>query len=187
MKYTRIIVLTALAALLITGIALAMGDNGNTYTGCLDPGGTVIHIGIGDQPLKECAPTHTQISWNETGPAGADGVAGADGADGLEGPEGPAGPAGADGAQGPEGPASGAASKVETGNASSALSTAICPDGTFAIGGGFYMINDSPPFASFPSTSVAGPAPAGSPAPAWTVIKNPADSVLVTAYAICAP
>jgi hypothetical protein len=49
------------------------------------------------------------------------------------------------------------------------------------------MTNDSPPFASFPSTTAGGTAPAGSPAPAWTVLKATTNTDLVTAYAICAP
>jgi hypothetical protein len=57
----------------------------------------------------------------------------------------------------------------------------------FAIGGGFNMERDSSVFASVPSTTNGTTAPAGAPAPAWTVIKNPADGVSVTAYAICAP
>jgi hypothetical protein len=100
---------------------------------------------------------------------------------------GPTGSDGADGATGPQGPSSGAASQVVAGQGSTALSTAVCPAGTFAIGGGFFMVNDSPPFASYPSTTSAGTAPVGFPAPAWSVIKNPSDSVVVTAFAICAP
>jgi hypothetical protein len=50
------------------------------------------------------------------------------------------------------------------------------------------MTNDSPPFASFPSTTNGGTtAPAGSPAPAWTVLKASVPTEVVTAYAICAP
>jgi hypothetical protein len=130
------------------------------------------------------------LTFGAVGPTGADGADGADGATGpagSDGADGATGPAGSDGATGPQGPSSGAASQVVAGQGSTALSTAVCPAGTFAIGGGFFMTNDSPPFASFPSTTSAGIAPVGSPAPAWSVVKNPSDGVLVTAFAICAP
>ena len=111
----RYLLIGAVVAILLVagaGAAFALSDNGNTYTGCLDPGGTIIHVAIGDQPAKMCAPSHTQISWNETGPAGP---------------------------QGPAGPALGAASQVVVGPSNStAVSTAVCPSGTFAVGGGCF-------------------------------------------------
>jgi hypothetical protein len=185
---TTMIAGTALlfGALLMTA-GVAVGNGTDTYTACVTPGGELTSVAIGDSPTKACRGNSVQISWNAEGSSGADGADGADGTDGAEGAEGVEGPAGEKGDKGDPGPASGAASQVVWGADSSALSTAVCPTGTFAMGGGFFMTNDSPPFASFPSTASAGVAPEGSPAPAWSVIKNPSDSVLVTAYAICAP
>jgi hypothetical protein len=82
------------------GAVYAMTNGGNTYTGCLDPGGTIIHVAVGDEPLQKCAPSHTQISWNETGPQGEQGPAGPKGDNGDPGEPGPQGP------QGEPGPAS---------------------------------------------------------------------------------
>ncbi len=191
-KRNLLVVLTIITAMAIGGASavLANGNSGNVIYACVNDASGTVKIVAAD---TVCHENSTFVHWNQEGTPGMDGADGSDGQDGVDGQdgqdgaEGPEGPAGDKGDKGDPGPASGAASQVVAGNESTALSTAVCPAGTFAIGGGFFMTNDSPPFASFPSTTTAGPAPVGSPAPAWTVIKNPADGVLVTAFAICAP
>ena len=118
------------------GAVYAMTNGGNTYTGCLDPGGTIIHVAIGDQPAQACAPSHTQISWNETGPQGAQGPAG------PQGPEGPAGP------QGEPGTASSISfyqnpgdkfTDVDLQPGEVYIKTAVCDAGDILIGGGSFQ------------------------------------------------
>jgi hypothetical protein len=173
-KRNLLVVLTIITALAIGGASavLANGNSGNVIYACVNNNSGEVKIVAAD---TVCHENSTLVHWNQEGTPGQDGAPGADGADGEKGDK------------GDPGPASGAVSQVVAGEGSTALSTAVCPAGTFATGGGFFMTNDSPPFASFPSTTTAGTAPVGSPAPAWTVIKNPSDSVLVTAFAICAP
>ena len=185
-KRNLLVGLTIITALVGGGASavLANGNSGNVIYACVNNSSGTVKIVAAD---KVCSEGWTLVNWNQEGTPGTDGADGTDGVDGAQGAEGPEGPAGEKGDKGDPGPASGAASQVVEGSGSTALSTAVCPDGTFAVGGGFFMTNDSPPFASFPSTTTAGTAPVGSPAPAWTVIKNPSDSVLVTAFAICAP
>ena len=185
-KRNLLVVLTIITALAIGGASavVANGNSGNVIYACVNNNSGAVKIVAAD---TVCHENSTLVHWNQEGTPGMDGADGTDGADGAEGAEGPEGPAGDKGDQGDPGPASGAVSQVVAGNDSSALSTAVCPAGTFAVGGGYFMTNDSPPFASFPSTASAGIAPVGFPAPAWSVIKNPSDDVLVTAFAICAP
>ena len=176
MSFSRKILAVALVAILLiagASLALASSHGGVIHAGVNNDSGTIKIVSAGE----ECSANWSSMSWNQEGPAGADGVDGIDGVDGVDG---------ADGVDGVDGTV-GAASQVVVGNPNIALSTAACPAGTFAMGGGFFMTNDSPPLASYPSTTTAEPAPAGSPAPAWSVIKNPSDGVFVTAYAICAP
>jgi hypothetical protein len=191
-KRNLLVVLTIVTALAIGGASavLASGNSGNVIYACVNNSSGTVKIVAAD---TVCHENSTLVHWNQEGTPGQDGAPGADGADGADGMDGQDGADGADGADGEKGdkgdpgPASGAVSQVVAGRASIVLSTAVCPAGTFAVGGGFFMTNDSPPFASFPSTTGSGTAPVGSPAPAWTVIKDPSDSVFVTAFAICAP
>ena len=202
-KKQRLMVAGALVLGLVLGAAaLAVAGNSGAIYACVNnDSGTVKIVAEG----TDCNENWTLTSWNQQGvpgtdgaqgPAGDDGADGADGAqgsagddgaDGADGAQGSAGDDGADGADGAQGPASGAVSQVVTGSSSAFLSTAVCPAGTFAIGGGFFMTNDNPPFASYPSTAIGGTAPAGAPAPAWSVIKATTNTDTVTAYAICAP
>ena len=191
-KRNLLVVLTIITAMAIGGASavFANGNSGNVIYACVNNDSGTVKIVADDTVCRE---NSTLVHWNQEGTPGADGTDGTDGADGADGTdgaqgaEGPEGPAGEKGDRGDPGPASGAVSQVVAGNSSAALSTAVCPAGTFAMGGGFFMNNDSPPFASFPSTASAGVPPTGSPAPAWSVIKNPSDGVVVTAYAVCAP
>ena len=136
----RMIIVLALGVLMTigAGAVFATTSGGNTYTGCLDPGGTIIHVAIGDQPAKECARSHTQISWNETGPQGPQGPAGPQGPEGPVGPQGPEGPAGADGVDGVSGYE--VVSKVLLGPLAAGEATgdivANCPAGKKVLGGG---------------------------------------------------
>jgi hypothetical protein len=105
-----VVVLAAVMTMLGASLAIA-GSHGDVYTGCLTDGGNVHNVAIGNEPASACAGNQTQISWNETGPAGPSGTtgpqgpAGPQGLTGPQGPSGPAGPPGVDGLQGPQGPA----------------------------------------------------------------------------------
>ena len=58
------------------GVALVRADTPNqTYTGCLKLG-LVFNVTIGSQPAAPCPRGSVQISWNQTGPAGANGAPG---------------------------------------------------------------------------------------------------------------
>jgi hypothetical protein len=199
----KMIILIALLVLTIVGAgaAVAQMSGGNTYTGCLDPGGTIIHVAIGDQPAKACAPSHTQISWNETGPEGPQGPAGPQGPEGPagpEGPEGPAGPEGPEGPAGPEGPEGPAGQNGTDGVSGYKTNRALllvvpaggeetlqvdCPDGKRILGGGISNpITDVYVSQSFP---LVARSPNG-----WVVtLVNPTDEVqfvTAAAIAICA-
>jgi hypothetical protein len=80
-KLTIFVVIIALLTLGGTAIA-AMDDHNNTYTGCLNSGGNILKVAIGEEPAKPCEDDQMQISWNEQGPQG------------LSGPMGPQGPPG---------------------------------------------------------------------------------------------
>jgi hypothetical protein len=191
-KRNLLVVLTIITALAIGGASavVANGNSGNVIYACVNNNSGAVKIVAAD---TVCHENSTLVHWNQEGTPGmdgadgTDGTDGTDGADGAQGAEGPEGPAGEKGDQGDPGPASGAVSQVVAGNDNTALSTAVCPAGTFAVGGGYFMTNDSPPFASFPSDASARIAPVGFPAAAWSVIKNPSDGFFVTAFAICAP
>ena len=190
----RLMVAGGLVLALVMGLAgFAIANNGDMIYACINNNSGTVKI-VDAETI--CEENSTLLSWNQQGvdgldgadgADGVDGVDGADGADGVDGVDGADGVDGTDGTDGMDGAASGAASQVVAGNASTFLSTAVCPEGTFAIGGGFFMTNDSPPFASYPSTAIGGTAPVGAPAPAWSVIKSTANTDQVTARAICAP
>ena len=57
-----------------------------TYTGCLNNGGEIKRVAIGNSPKGSCSGNEAQISWN------SDGVPGPQGPPGPAGPAGPAGP-----------------------------------------------------------------------------------------------
>jgi hypothetical protein len=64
-----------IALLAFGGTALALMENGNTtYTGCLNPGGNIHSVAIGDEPARPCVDDQLQISWNSEGPQGPPGV-----------------------------------------------------------------------------------------------------------------
>lgn len=70
-KFTIFIVIIAL--LTFAGTALALMGNSNTYTGCLNGGGNIIKVAIGDEPAGPCVDDQVQISWNAEGPQGPPG------------------------------------------------------------------------------------------------------------------
>ena len=165
-KTGKIAVLAVMVVLVIGGATIALANNGNTYTGCLTPGGTIIHVAIGGQPAHECASSHTQISWNETGLAGADGADGADGVDGVDGVDGADGADGTDGADGADG-ADGDFSGWEIVTVQFVPNTwapgeikqlsAFCPSGKKVLGGGFLAVHPTTrAFASTPNSSGDG-------------------------------
>src|SRR5947208_938170 len=90
----RVLAMTALGVLLLTGVAYAtIPDSGGVIHACyLKSGGSrrVIDAGV-----TNCKSNETGISWNQTGPQGPAGPAG---------PAGPQGPKGDTGATGPQGP-----------------------------------------------------------------------------------
>ncbi len=107
------------------GATLALVAGGAAWASIPDAGGVIhgcIKNGTGQRELRiidgtVCQSGWTAITWNQTGPQGAQGPAGSQGAtgpagsDGVDGANGATGPAGADGqdgadgATGPQGPA----------------------------------------------------------------------------------
>src|SRR5581483_3200674 len=80
-----------------SAVALATGSsNGKVYAGCLSAG-RLSNIRINPTGKVSCRHGGTEITWNQTGPAGAQGLTG------PQGPQGARGPAGAQGAQGVQG------------------------------------------------------------------------------------
>jgi len=125
-----VIVVVLLVGGVLAGVAIGQID-GDQYTGCLNSGGQIKNVAIGDEPLMPCKSNEAQISWNETGPPGADGP------QGIQGEPGP--------------PASfyyvGDSGSVDPG-ATETL-TMECDEGDLAISSGPNMSN---------STSFGGPA-----------------------------
>jgi len=103
----RIVAVGAVAAVAIAvaasyGYAAVTAPN-QMYTGCLQAG-TVVDLAIGATPTKPCPNNAVQISWNQTGPAGATGLTGETGATGAAGDTGATGPQGLKGDTGATGP-----------------------------------------------------------------------------------
>jgi hypothetical protein len=73
-KLTIFIVLVALLA--IGGTVVAAMENSNTYTGCLNIGGNLHSIAIGDEPARPCVDDQLQIQWNAEGRQGPPGKPG---------------------------------------------------------------------------------------------------------------
>jgi hypothetical protein len=73
-KLTIFGILVALLA--FGGTVMAAMDSSNTYTGCLNPGGKILNVAIGEEPAKQCADDQLQISWNAEGPPGPPGEPG---------------------------------------------------------------------------------------------------------------
>jgi hypothetical protein len=83
----RIAAATAALVLVLgmLGVTLARAQSpGQTYTGCLKLG-LVFNVKIGTSPYLPCPPGSVQISWNQTGPPGANGTNGMNGTNGADG------------------------------------------------------------------------------------------------------
>lgn len=58
----------AAAVLALGGLTAVVGEPSeaaNTYTGCLNRGGAINKVAIGDQPARACASTEVEIGWSE--------------------------------------------------------------------------------------------------------------------------
>jgi len=91
----------ALAALLVSGIALATVPGGDgTINGCYAKKDGSLRV---VDSSAQCRGGESALTWNQTGPQGPKGDAGAAGAAGPKGDKGDAGPSGSAGPQGPKG------------------------------------------------------------------------------------
>ena len=171
------------AAAMLGGLSAAPAE-ATTYTGCLNSGGEIKRVAIGNVPKGSCSPNETQISWNSDGPAGP------------PGPPGPAGPAGPAGPQGPAG-ILGFYRVTASFNCPEAspvnclidpLPIAQCNPGDVATGGAGYRTVTIPPgtplqdFAAIPYPTIDPNAPLGFTTTQQTI--GAGDTVFVVA--ICA-
>ena len=74
---SRSLIVTVSALVLAIG-AIGVGvagaqATGDSYTGCLKSG-TLTKVAIGSEPLSQCPPSATEITWNETGQQGPPGA-----------------------------------------------------------------------------------------------------------------
>ena len=147
----RLATISVVLLVVIAGGAALAASSGDTYTGCLTPGGTIIKVAIGASPAGNCTGQQTQITWSETGPsgpvgpqgpAGPQGPVGPQGATGATGSAGPAGAVGPAGPQGPEGPSGMSGWEIVTDTATAAgldimvAESVSCPVGKIVVGGG---------------------------------------------------
>jgi hypothetical protein len=118
-----------------------------------------------------------------TGPRGATGAAGHQGPAGQQGLRGPAGPQGLQGPRGPVGPAGISGTEIVTvtsqGSAGQKTTTAACPDGDFALSGGFSAQGS----VTESYRSDASGDPAGDTA--WTASQSSGNSGSLTVYVYC--
>lgn len=89
----RLLLVSGVAAAFVVGVGTyaTAATVDRKYTGCLK-NGQLSAVAVGTSPSAACAAAAVQITWNESGPAGA------------AGPQGTIGPRGAVGPRGPEGP-----------------------------------------------------------------------------------
>ncbi len=105
MEFARRLLFTGIVAIaLLGGVTVAQTTSSNVYTGCLKSNGQLKDVAIGTVPVRPCRGNETQVSWNETGPAGLQGPPGPKGDQGEPGPQGIPGAAGPKGDQGEPGP-----------------------------------------------------------------------------------
>lgn len=87
----RIFAAGAIAAVAIVVMAsygyAAITATNLSYTGCLHEG-NIANVAKGSTPLRPCPRNAEQISWNQTGPAGAPGADGTNGTNGSNGTNG---------------------------------------------------------------------------------------------------
>jgi hypothetical protein len=106
------------------------------------------------------------------------GAQGGTGAQGTQGSQGVQGFQGTQGFQGVQGTKAGAQSTIVTATGAGGA-IALCPAGTFAVGGGF-----ADP-TSVASENFHFNRPIGSPATGWQVTAN--NARVITVYAVCTP
>lgn len=166
---------------LLSGPTLGRAD-ADTYTGCLNSGGSITRVAIGTSPKGSCSPNETQISWNTAGPPG---------------PAGPLGPAGPAGPAGPPGPAGVLGFyKVTTvfncpGPAICSLvppPIASCDPGDIATGGGAYRVplNPATPLQDFAAIPYPQDLTSNPPTGFTTVNQNVDVGDTIYVVAICA-
>lgn len=83
-KTLSLVFLFMLAAAVLTGVAYGQ-DSGMTYTGCLNAGGNINKVAIGNSPAKPCSGNQKMITWNAVGPQGPEGPTGPEGPPGVIG------------------------------------------------------------------------------------------------------
>ena len=116
----RLLALIAVGVLIL-GSTIVYAATNIVFVGCLNTKGILYNVTMSPAQTIPCKPGDTSVTWNQTGPAGAEGPAGPAGPAGVEGPagpagaEGPAGPAGPAGVEGPAGPAGPAGLQGPTG------------------------------------------------------------------------
>ncbi len=112
----RTLVLTAVGALLVAGVAAAAIPAGDgTITTCYKTANGQLRV---VNSAADCHSSERALTWNSqgvTGPTGPRGATGSAGPEGPAGPAGSAGPAGPAGEDGPAGPAGSAGPKGEQG------------------------------------------------------------------------
>jgi hypothetical protein len=67
----------ALVGSSLMGSAIAYGQTqqmSNMLTGCIGPGGDLIHVAAGQEPRSSCPPSHVQKTWALSGEQGAPGI-----------------------------------------------------------------------------------------------------------------
>ena len=145
-------VLASLVLLVLSsGVAIAVHD-ANTLHACASKKEGTLRL-VSDPGACNAA-REFAVEWNKSGepgpvgpqgPAGPQGPSGPQGETGAAGPEGsqgPAGPAGPTGPTGPGGGVAGAHDEFELGTLDSQTpksAEVFCPDGEFALGGGFNL------------------------------------------------
>ena len=75
MRFVRSAAVLAVGLVLGAAAVAVAVDPPQQYTGCLAKDGTLYRVAAGGSPVKACAKTETQISWNQQGPAGTNGTA----------------------------------------------------------------------------------------------------------------
>lgn len=68
----RVSYFLAALAVFFGGVVYASAQ-GETFTGCLTPGGDLKNVALGDGPAKGCTGSSVEVSWNAEGPQGPPG------------------------------------------------------------------------------------------------------------------
>jgi hypothetical protein len=135
-----------------TGPTGSQGQTGATgpqgQTGATGPQGQAGPTG----PQGQAGATGSPGPKGETGPQGQAGATGSPGPKGETGPRGPAGPSGTANAFPWPGPTTTLCSTLDLTCYSSGYSVAVCPNGTTATGGGYYIEGDVTVTRSEPGT-----------------------------------